>query len=49
MLNVNNGVTVKSLASNAGWMTGVKRLKLQHKTNGTGNTPTLHNFSMYLK
>lgn len=49
MLNVSNGTNTKSLASYAAWMTGVKRLKVQHKANATGNTPTLHNFSMYLK
>lgn len=49
IFNVANGTTTKSLAALAAWMTGVKRLKLQHKANGSGNTPTMHNFSIYLK
>lgn len=49
MTNVSNGLTTKALAAYAAWMTGVKKLKVQHKASGSGNTPTMHNLSIFLK
>lgn len=48
LLNVNNGRTIKT-GTLLAWMTGEKILRVQHKANTTGNTPTLHKVQVFAR